>query len=105
MSKQGLQRVVSHIEPGGILALSLQGIHSDYTKELTKDLIYSQAITKEDNGFLKHYEFRRNNKVVASQDYRYSTMTKVKTDALFDSLGCEPRGLDDARQFYVYRKR
>lgn len=104
MSKQGLQRVVQHLEPGGLLAFSLQGIHSNYEKELSDGLVYSQSVTKEDGGFLKLYEFKKGNEVVASQRYRYATMKKEKSDALFQSLDCEPVGLDDGRKFFVYRK-
>ena len=104
MSKRGLKKVVEHLEPKGLLAFSLQGIHSNYTQELSDELVYSQSITKEDGGFLKLYEFKKGDDVVASQHYRYATMQKEKTDTLFQSLGCEPVGLDEGRKFYVYRK-
>lgn len=104
-SKQGLKRVVEHLESDGILALALQAAHTNYSKELSDDLTYSQEIFKEPSGFTKHYCFKKDEKVVAEQMYRYLVVPENDAHDFFSDLGCEPVGLNSSRQFFIYKKR
>lgn len=103
--KQSLDRVISHLEPGGLLALALQDVHTNYTKKLNDELTYSQEIFQEESGFTKRYTFTNSKGLVAEQHYRYLTIPGLKSHELFSELGCETIGLNPTRKFFIYRKR
>jgi trans-aconitate methyltransferase len=103
--KESLKRVLDHLDNGGVLALALQDVHTNYSKKLTEELIYSQEIFQEDNGFTKKYSFTDSKGLVAEQSYRYLTIPGLDAHKLFSELGCEAIGLNPSRKFFVYRKR
>lgn len=103
-SKEGLRKVVEHLQPGAVLALALQPAHTDYSKELTEELTYSQEIFKEENGFTKHYAFTNNKGVIAEQFYRYLVLPETKAHEFFKEIDCKPIGLCASRNFFVYQK-
>lgn len=104
-SKQGLRKVVEHLEPGGVLAFALQGPHTDYSKPLTDELTYSQQVFPSEHGFTKRYVFETPDGVVAEQSYSYLVLSSDEAHAFFDELGCDPIGLDADRKFFTYQKR
>lgn len=103
-SQTGLRKVVEHLESGGVLALALQPAHTDYSKELTSELTYSQEIFKEESGFTKHYSFKNEKGIIAEQFYRYLVLPESKAHEFFKELGCKPVGLCPSRNFFVYQK-
>tara|TARA_Y100000590_G_scaffold470711_1_gene668217 strand:+ start:69927 stop:70673 length:747 start_codon:yes stop_codon:yes gene_type:complete len=103
-SKQGLKNVAEHLEKGGVLALALQAPHTNYSKELSNELTYSQEIFKEDNGFTKHYSFTSTQGVIAEQFYRYLVLPESEVHDFFKELDCKPLGLCPSRNFFVYQK-
>lgn len=103
--KTSLERVVEHLESKGVLALALQGAHSNYSKKLTDELTYSQEIFKENMGFTKRYSFENKDGLVAEQHYKYLVLPEDHAHDLFTDLGCEPVGLNSSRKFFTYRKR
>ncbi|OUR96817.1 hypothetical protein A9Q84_10785 [Halobacteriovorax marinus] len=103
--KESLRKVVEHLEPGGVLALALQDVHSNYSKKLTDELTYTQEIFKEDNGFTKHYFFENKEGLVAEQFYRYLVVSGQEVHDLFSELGCDAVGLNPSKKFFVYKKR
>lgn len=103
-SMTGLRKVVEHLESGGVLALALQPGHTDYSKELSRELTYSQEIFKEDSGFTKHYAFTNGEKIIAEQFYRYLVLPETKAHDFFKEFGCKPLGLCPSRNFFVYQK-
>ena len=104
-SLEGLRRVVAHLEPGATLSLALQSPHTDYSKPLDEDLVYSQEIFPSEAGFTKRYVFTRGDEVVAEQSYSYLVIPGARTHAFFDGLGCDVVGLDADRTFFTYIKR
>ena len=103
--EQSLRRVVEHLEPGGVLTLALQDPHTDYSKSLTDDLTYSQAIHDEGEGlFTKQYTFAKGDEVVAEQFYRYLVISDQEIHNFFLELGCKPLGLNSTRKFFSYQK-
>ncbi|MCO4793688.1 MAG: class I SAM-dependent methyltransferase [Bacteriovoracaceae bacterium] len=104
-SKEGLRRVVDHLESGGVLALALQAAHTNYSKKLDEELTYSQEIFKEGEIFTKRYLFTKPSGVVAEQFYRYLVLPSETAHSFFDELGCDPVGLNPTRHFFVYKKR
>ena len=103
--EESLRRVVEHLESGGVLALALQGTHTDYSKSLTDELTYSQAIHDEGDGlFTKQYTFTKQDKVVAEQFYRYLVISDQEIHNFFLELGCKPLGLNSTRKFFTYQK-
>ncbi|MFT6070982.1 MAG: SAM-dependent methyltransferase [Bacteriovoracaceae bacterium] len=103
-SKQGLRKVVEHLEPGGILALALQPAHTNYSKDLSNELTYSQEIFESPNGFTKHYCFKNKDKVVAEQMYSYLVVSENDSHDFFGDLGCKAVGLNSSRKFFIYQK-
>ena len=103
--KISLEKVIDHLETGGLLALALQGAHSNYSKKLTDELTYSQEIVKKEMGFTKRYSFTNNEGLVAEQHYSYLVLPEDHAHDLFSDLGCDPIGLNDTRKFFTYRKR
>lgn len=104
ISKQGLKKVVEHLEPGGVLALALQPVHTNYSKELSEELTYSQEIFKEETGFTKHYAFTNSKGVIAEQFYRYLVIPESSAHDFFREIDCKPIGLNSSRKFFVYQK-
>lgn len=103
--EESLRRVIEHLEPGGVLALALQDPHTDYSKPLTDELTYSQAIHNEGGGlFTKQYTFTKENDVVAEQFYRYLVISDQEIHNFFRELGCKPLGLNSTRKFFTYQK-
>ena len=103
--EESLRRVVEHLEPGGVLSLALQDPHTDYSKPLTDELIYSQAIHNEGDGlFTKQYTFTKQGDVVAEQFYRYLVVSEEEIHNFFLELGCKPLGLNLTRKFFTYQK-
>ena len=103
--EESLRRVVEHLEPGGVLSLALQGTHTDYSKTLTDELTYSQAIHDEGDGlFTKQYTFTKLGAVVAEQFYRYLVVSEEEIHNFFLELGCKPLGLNSTRKFFTYQK-
>ena len=103
--KESLRRVIEHLEPGGVLSLALQDPHTDYSKSLTDELTYSQAIHNEGAGlFTKQYTFTKQNDVVAEQFYRYLVISEQEIHDFFLELGCKPLGLNSTRKFFTYQK-
>ncbi|MCR9204680.1 MAG: class I SAM-dependent methyltransferase [Halobacteriovoraceae bacterium] len=103
-SLKGLGNVINHLDKGGVLAFALQSPHTDYTKELSKELSYSQEIFAENDGFTKHYAFTKGDQVIAEQFYRYLTFSESKIHKFFEELNCKPLGLCPNRNFFVYQK-
>ena len=97
--------MIEHLEPGGVLALALQDPHTDYSKSLTDELTYSQAIHDEGEGlFTKQYTFTEGSDVVAEQFYRYLVISDEEIHNFFLELGCKPLGLNSTRKFFTYQK-
>jgi len=94
--EESLRRVVEHLEPGGVLSLALQDPHTDYSKPLTDELTYSQAIHNEGDGlFTKQYTFTKQGDVVAEQFYRYLVVSEEEIHNFF---------LESTRKFFTYQK-
>ncbi len=104
-SMEGLRRVVAHLEPGATLSLALQSPHTEYSKNLTDTLVYSQELSPTDDGFTKRYVFTDETGVVAEQSYRYLIVPGARAHAFFDAQGCDVVGLDATRTFFTYIKR
>ncbi len=49
--------VLSHLRPGGLLLLSIQGVHKDYEKALMGGVLYRQRISWRGTLFEKEYTF------------------------------------------------
>lgn len=103
-TKRGLTKVVNHLEPGGLLVLSLQGVHTNYSKGLPDGLTYTQEVKNTETGFTKRYLFRNGDEIVAEQFYSYLILSNKETDDFFATLGCEPVGLSQDRKFFTYKK-
>jgi trans-aconitate methyltransferase len=102
---RGLKKVVAHLEPGGVLALALQGQHRDYSRPMPGGLVYEQQIFHQDrNRFTKRYLITKDGVTVGEQYYSYLVVPRSEVDDLMEGMGCTPEGLDASGEFFVYRK-
>ena len=103
----GLRNVSAHLEPDGLLLLSIQEMHHDFDLTLDEDIVYSQRIsTPEEAGdhFMveKEYSFSRGADVLAEQTLTLGFYRRSVMDRILDEAGFVFEGIDDEGQFFVY---
>ena len=106
---RGLQKVAEHLNPGGLLVLSVHSPHENRDLTLNDGIIYHQKIgptsgTEEHFFFEKTYSFTKEGKLLAEETL---TLGFYKSKVFFKMLadiGLEP--LEDAHtdKFYVFQK-
>jgi SAM-dependent methyltransferase len=52
------RKVLGHLKPGGLLLLSIQGVHKDYEKTLPGGILYRQSVNWCGTLFQKEYSFQ-----------------------------------------------
>lgn len=72
-NRVGLDKLASHIAPGGRLMLGIQGPHHNYAKTIANGMVYSQEIEPLADGFVKHYYLDDGSARVMAQTIRYKT--------------------------------
>ncbi|GGA49222.1 class I SAM-dependent methyltransferase [Okeania sp. KiyG1] len=88
-NKQLLTKLHSQLDEGGLLALGIQGGHTNYKKEIKDKIFYEQKIKKEGNYLDKWYVFSQANGEIKSEQFcRFYVFdgrqtNKVLTDAGF----------------------
>ena len=107
---QGLKNVTQHLEPDGLMLLSIQDMHRDFDKELDDGVVYSQRITRtddpDDDHFMiqKQYSFTRGSEVIASEELDLGFYRRELMDRILGQGGFELDGVDDEGRFFVYGK-
>ena len=106
----GLQNVNRHLEPDGLLLLSIQDMHHDLSQELDDGIVYSQRVSRtdqpDDEHFMieKQYCFTRGPEVIAEETLHLGFYRRTAMDRILDDAGFLPEGVDDSGRFYVYEK-
>jgi SAM-dependent methyltransferase len=107
---QGLKNVSSHLEPDGLLLLSIQEMHDDFDLALPDGVVYSQRISTpeqlDDNFTIeKEYSFTRGSEILGEETLNLGFYRRGMMDQIIDEAGFEFEGIDDERQFFVYSNR
>lgn len=86
-NQQLLGKLHSQLDDGGLLALAIQGAHTNYRKEIKDDIFYEQKIKKEGNYIDKWYVFSQaNGEVINEQFCRFYFFDgQQTTQALIDA--------------------
>jgi hypothetical protein len=103
----GLRNVRSHLEPDGLLLLSIQEMHHDFDLTLPEGITYSQRISvpkKAGDHFMieKQYSFRRGPDVLGKQILNLGFYRRSVMDSILGEAGFDLGGIDDDGQFFVY---
>ena len=107
---QGLQNVNRHLVPDGLLLLSIQDMHRDFSRELEDNIVYSQSVSRADDPVDEHftiekeYRFTRGEEVIAEQTLHLGFYRRGLMDEMLDLADFEQDGIDESGQFYVCRK-
>ncbi len=86
-NKQLLKKLHSQLDEGGLLALGIQGTHTNYKKEIKDGIFYEQKIKKEGNYIDKWYVFSEANGEIKSEQFCrfYVFDGQQTTQALIDA--------------------
>jgi predicted TPR repeat methyltransferase len=107
---QGLHNVGEHLEPDGLLLLSIQDMHRDFDQELEGDVVYSQRVLRDedpdDEHFMikKHYSFTRGPDVLAEQTLELGFYRRGLMDGILDEAQLAFQDIDSDDRFFVYAK-
>jgi SAM-dependent methyltransferase len=107
---EGLTNVSAHLEPGGLLLLSIQEMHRDFDLRLPEGVVYSQRIfgtdQPEDHFMIeKRYRFTRGSEVLGKEILNLGFYRRTVMDRILGEAGFQFEGIDDDRQFFVYSNR
>jgi SAM-dependent methyltransferase len=106
----GLRNVSTHLEPDGLLLLSIQDMHCDLSYELDDGVVYSQRVSRtdqlDDEHFMvdKQYCFTRGSEVIAEETLHLGFYRRNAMDRILDDAGFMSDGVDDEGCFFVYGK-
>lgn len=106
---RGLRNVADHLEPDGLLLLSIQDMHDDFDQDLDDDIVYSQRVIDaggDDDRFVieKHYLFSRGAEVIARETLELGFYRRSAMDRIFDEAGFTFRGIESEKCFFVFGK-
>jgi len=96
-NRQGLEKVVEHLAPGGTLLLGIQSPHTDYVRSIGDRYEYAQHIVPIDGGFRKRYSLTESGTTVMEQATDYRIYPFDEALELLDKCGLEYRPATDAQ--------
>jgi SAM-dependent methyltransferase len=107
---EGLTNVSAHLEPDGLLLLSIQEMHRDFDLMLPGGVVYSQRIfgtDQPDDHFMieKKYRFTRGAEVLGKETLTLGFYRRKVMDRILGEAGFALKGIDDDGQFFVYSNR
>ena len=107
---RGLQNVSEHLEPEGLLLLSIQPMHDDFDQPLEDGVVYSQRVTRNDGPsddhftIEKQYRFARDAEVLAEEELELGFYRHQLMDQMLEQAGMAFDGVDAAGRFFVWSK-
>jgi len=107
---RGIKNLAEHLDPGGILILSVHPPHANRDLELADGIVYSQRIIKTDptsshHSIKKNYSFRKGDSILAEEEMTLSFYEKDIFMELFSKANLEPRGYSETGEFFIFEKR
>lgn len=106
----GLRNVADHLEPNGLLLLSIQTMHRDLELQLPEGVVYSQRVSEPsdpaDHFFVeKEYSFTCGPAELGRETLNLGFYRGDGMDLVFDEAGLAFEYMDDDEKFFVYSKR
>ncbi len=106
---RGLQNVANHLDPGGLLVLSVHPPHQDRDLNLSNGIVYSQKIsslngTSDHFSLEKDYCFKKDDKILAEETLTLGFYRSTIFLKMFADIGFKPLGIVNTDKFYVFEK-
>jgi len=106
---QGLQNVAAHLEPEGLLLLSIHPPHEERDIELANGIVYSQKIqgdSKMSDHFAldKSYYFKKDGNILAEETLTLGFYKEILFLPMLAEAGFEPLGMTDSEKFFIFKK-
>ena len=104
-NEQLIKKLYNQLNDDGILALAIQGSHTNYKKKIKDNFIYEQRIIKHGSYVDKWYTFSKpDGQVLTEQFCRFFFFNGQQTEQLLDAAGFSPkRDLSDTRFWTSYK--
>lgn len=105
----GLQNVARHLDPGGLLLLSVHPPHKDREIQLADGIVYSQTIdgragTSEHYSLEKSYYFKRNGKMLAEETLTLGFYNSKMFLRMLADVGFEPLGMTETEKSFIFER-
>lgn len=107
---QGLRNVAAHLEPSGILLLTVHAMHVDRELALRDGIVYSQKVERNDDpspdrfSAQKTYSFHRDGKTLAEETLTLGFYYDTSFPRLFEEAGFKLLGMAANDKVFVLEK-
>ena len=99
-----LRKLYNLLEDNGLLIISIQGEHKDYSAGISEDITYSQTINYSGEYMTKWYSFSNEGKILASQSVKLVFFDEIEMINSFTEVGFKSLGVDSSNKFYVFQR-
>ncbi len=99
-----LRKLSSYLKTGGIMLVSIQEQHKDYSIALTQDVVHHQEVLLLEQYMRKTYIFEECGKEVARQTIQTMHFDEPEFNRLFIKAGFTVVGVNKPGNFYIYKK-
>ena len=99
-----LRKLYNLLEDDGLLIISIQGEHKDYSVAISEEITYSQKINYSGDYMEKWYTFSNEEKVLARQSVKLVVFDELEMINSFSEVGFKSLGIDRSNQFYVFQR-
>jgi len=99
-----LGKLYNLLEDSGLLIISIQGEHKDYSKAISSDITYSQEINHSGDYMTKWYTFSKEEEILARQSVKLVVFDEIEMINSFTEVGFKSLGVDQSNRFYVFQK-
>ena len=99
-----LRKLYNLLDDDGLLIISIQGEHKDYSKAISEDITYSQEINHSGDYMTKWYTFSNKENVLARQSVKLVFFDQIEIINSFTEVGFKSLGVDRSNKFYVFQR-
>ena len=99
-----LRKLYNLLEENGLLVISIQGEHKDYSKAISEDITYSQEIKYSGDHMTKWYTFSNEEKILGRQSVKLVVFDEIEMINSFSEVGFKSLGVDKSNMFYVFQR-
>ena len=99
-----LRKLYNLLDDDGLLIISIQGEHKDYSKAISEDITYSQEINHSGDYMTKWYTFSNEENVLARQSVKLVFFDQIEIINSFTEVGFKSLGVDRSNKFYVFQR-
>ena len=99
-----LHKLYNLLEDNGLLIISIQGEHKEYSAAISEDITYSQEINYSGDYMTKWYTFSKDKKILARQSVKLVVFDEIEMINSFSEVGFKSLGVDKSNKFYIFQK-